>query len=186
METVDIGKTLDNLFNQSRQQPIDSEPKLPPVSPEQFEGYLNRLWVVMMETWGHKWISAMGEEPTDTWREGLKPLSIEDWLRAITMVRASKADWPPSLPEFKRWSYGEMSEAEAKAQAIDEWNSLPPKKYNPFVTPQSYDQIEIERRNFIQSKVSGVSMEEVNRRRVLNHQEPITDPRRICQDEGYN
>ena len=62
-----------------------------------------RLWVVMTESYGHKWLSAMGEEPNDTWTDALRGLSVEEWVQAITKLKESTDDWPPGLPEFKRW-----------------------------------------------------------------------------------
>lgn len=140
----------------------------------------------MTESYGHKWVSVMGEEPNDTWTESLRGLSMEEWISAITKLKDSTSDWPPGLPEFKRWAAGSLSDAEVKNIAIHEWNSRPKAKYNPFVTPPSYEEEERNRRNFIQSRVAGAAYEQRYGHAQLSFSEPTVDPRRICQDEEYN
>lgn len=127
----------------------------------------------------------MGEVPSETWRERLRKLSTLEWIRGIKALNASLDEWPPSLPEFKRWAVGGLTVAEAKSAAIDEWDNRPPAKYNPFNTPLSYDQEDTARRNFIQSRVANAAMSTANDRLGLDNDDPfaVTDPRRICQDE---
>jgi hypothetical protein len=140
----------------------------------------------MTESYGHKWVSAMGAEPNDTWTDSLRGLSMEEWIRAITKLKESTDDWPPGLPEFKRWAVGSLSEAEIKNLAIEEWNNRPPPKYNPFVTPPTYEEEERNRRNFIQSRIAEAAYESRGGHKALSFTEPNVDPRRICQDEELN
>jgi hypothetical protein len=145
---------------------------------------MGRLWVVMSETYGHKWTSPMGESPNETWTERLKKLVAEEWVAGITKLKCSCEEWPPSLPEFVSWCTGVMSEADVKKQAIAEWDSRPPKKYNPWGNADTYESLERDRRNFIQNRVAQTAKEQQDRVYGIESTTQI-DPLRICRDEAY-
>ena len=183
-----VGSILDKIFaNQSRQSQTVSEQTSRPLRDEgEHSLYMMKLWVVMSETYGHKWTSPMGEKPNQTWTTSLHEMSDEQWVRGISKLKQSTDEWPPSLPEFRRWCIGGMTKDELKVHAQAEAERLMAEKvsrYNPNVVPMNYEQVEREqsrlaRQIFVQS--------EVNERREAMGVEHITDPRRICQDEEYN
>jgi hypothetical protein len=183
---MDITTALENLFSESAQWQTGSENSLPKtkLSSEQFDNYVLRLWIVMAETYGHKWTSPMGETPNETWVSQLKSLSAEEWVAGITKLKASHEEWPPSLPAFMSWCTGVLSEAEAKQQAIAEWDARPPKKYNSFGNADTYESLERDRRNFIQSRVAAAAQVASDRAHGIEYR-PSVDPLRICPDEEY-
>ena len=149
---------------------------------KQFDGYMARLWLVMAETWGHRWTSQMGEEPNGTWKDKLRLLTQEQWLRGITRLKACQESWPPSAPDFYRWCVGGLTQEEAKRVARREWSDHVDrltKSYSPWGTPLTYDQIERQKPDFIA------------RRMVELEAGPEAagsigfDPLRICPDEDY-
>ena len=144
-----------------------------------------RLWIVMTEAYGFKWFKPMGESPNATWVQGLRDLTGEQWATGLRILAKSTDEWPPSLPEFRRWCTAQRTKeqlkayAEAEASAImDSRNS----KYNPWVTPPTYQQAE---REFSRLARQIFVMEEENQRRDSLGLDHITDPRRICMDEDY-
>ena len=145
--------------------------------------YMMKLWVVMSERYGHKWTTPMGEKPNQTWIAELQVLSDEQWVRAITKMRDSTDEWPPSLPEFRRWAIGGMTKDEMKVasrMSTEARLNAEAAKYNPFGTPMTNDQYE--RRLQRESQQEYVMLQE-NERRQAQGLPDLTDPRRICQDE---
>jgi hypothetical protein len=142
-----------------------------------------KLWIVMTEAYGFKWFKPMGETPNQTWVEGLRELTTEQWHSGLRMLSRSTDEWPPSLPEFRRWCTAQRTKeqlrafAEAKAES-EVANRI--SKYNPNVIPMTYDQAARE-----QSRLSRqiYVQEQENERRLSLGLETIDDPRRICMDE---
>ena len=167
----------------SSQQHSDSEKSM--VSEEDHQKRILLLWVSLMEGWGHKFISSAGDEPNGTWTDSLSDLSNRQFKLGMDFLSASTGDWPPSVGEFRRWCLDVLDPKEARQAAIAAWDSKPAAKYNPFNAGMTYAQQDRARQTFIESHVAEATMHEVNERRRLNHQEPITDPRRICRDEEY-
>lgn len=62
---------------------------------------MGRLWVVMTELYGHKWVSQHGKQPTDLWVRAGMHIPEPRYAVALNRVRAQRAPWPPSLPEFE-------------------------------------------------------------------------------------
>ena len=127
----------------------------------------------------------MGERPNQTWVESLRDLDDEQWVRAVTKMRSSTEEWPPSLPEFRRWAIGGMTKDEMKVEArlstVARLNSEVA-KYNPFGTPMTMDQYE--RRLQRESQQEYVMLQE-NEKRESQGLPHLTDAMRICQDENY-
>lgn len=55
----------------------------------------------MAATFGHKWVSSYGAEPSDTWLAGLIDLSQEELKTGIVACLSWEAEWPPTLPQFR-------------------------------------------------------------------------------------
>jgi len=60
----------------------------------------------MAEIYGHKWASAYGAEPCDTWAKGLAGLSRQQLADGLHACLRSVDPWPPSLPEFRARCFG--------------------------------------------------------------------------------
>lgn len=84
-----------------------------------------RLWLVLTEMYGHRWTSAMGTEPTETWVEACAELTDVEWRRALVTLKHTVAEWPPTLPTFRRWAYGLPSVARAKSDAAQAFDRNP-------------------------------------------------------------
>jgi hypothetical protein len=142
-----------------------------------------KLWIVLTESYGYKWFKPMGETPNATWVDGLRDLSPAQWTRGLLALKSSTEEWPPSLPEFKRWCTGAMNAQQLKAHAELQAAEILMKEeggYNPFRTPLTHDQYE-KRFNKLVRQI--VNSETENTRRAAIGLDAETDPRRICQDE---
>lgn len=64
------------------------------------------VWRAMSQWFGHKWKSAYGEEPLDSWAVGLHGLCWEQIRNGLDCVRVSGAEWPPGCPEFRALCLG--------------------------------------------------------------------------------
>lgn len=68
----------------------------------------DRFWLRMTETYGHRWVSQYGEEPTSGWCQMVRSLSDEQVRRGLaacldrarSRVERGESDWPPGLAEF--------------------------------------------------------------------------------------
>lgn len=127
----------------------------------------------------------MGEEPNQTWIEGLRDLTFYQWRAGLIMLNQSTDEWPPSLPEFRRWCIGQKTKEQLRAHADTEASRIMKDridKYNPNVTPMNFEQAE---RAYSRLARQIYVMEQENtQRRVLGHEEH-SDPDRICIDEDY-
>lgn len=144
-----------------------------------------KLWIVMTEAFGYRWFKPMGEEPNQTWSQGLRNLTPQQWRNGLGMLSQCTEEWPPSLPEFRRWCTGRMTKEQLRAFAQEEAERLLGEKYgkyNPNVAPPTYAQLERERTRL--ERQIYVQVEENGRRESLGL-EQITDPERICHDEDY-
>ena len=185
MEIKDaMSKVFSNLEKGLLQ--TDSEMTSRPLRDEvEHSAYMLKLWVVMSETYGHKWTTPMGEKPNQTWVESLRDLTDEQWGQAVSKLRHSTDEWPPSLPEFRRWAIGGMTKDEMKVESrlrTEARLAAEVGKYNPFATPMTTEQYE--RRLQRESQQEYVVLQE-NERREAQGLPAITDPKRICQDEDY-
>lgn len=59
-----------------------------------------RIWSRMTEIYGHRWASAMGEAPTESWSMAIGQLSHDELKRGLRACMTSGEAWPPSLPQF--------------------------------------------------------------------------------------
>ena len=86
---------------------------------------MQKLWVVMAEMFGHRWSTAMGTVPTETWSEACHELTDTEFQRALVCLKHSVDDWPPTLPQFRRWAYGLRSPVQAKSEASEAFDANP-------------------------------------------------------------
>jgi hypothetical protein len=147
---------------------------------------MRRLWIVMTEMYGHRWTSSMGEEPNATWTEACREFTEEHWRNAISMLKCSPDDWPPSLPTFRRWALGLKSPTEAReaaARKADEHVRGLVGKYNPNCAGPTIQQAER-----MQSRLErAFYVDELDRERnaALGIEHEERDPMRICADIDY-
>lgn len=70
--------------------------------PPKSERAIRKLWVLMTDAFGHKWVSQYGEtDAGGTWARGLAGLTGMDIARGMARVVASGVEWPPSLGGFR-------------------------------------------------------------------------------------
>jgi hypothetical protein len=148
---------------------------------------MRKLWIVMTEMFGHRWTSSAGEDATlnQTWFSRCAELTDTQFRRALERLKTTTDEWPPSLPEFRRWALGGLSRDEAKAEASQRAEAEVARRiaqHNPHGSPLTYDQAEqlqmrLQREYFVE--LSGEGPAPVA---GIEHQ---ADSRRICQDEAY-
>ena len=56
----------------------------------------------MAEIYGHKWTSAYGDKPVDTWVDGLRDIEPLEIAKGLEGCLLNGDGWPPSLPEFRQ------------------------------------------------------------------------------------
>ena len=59
-----------------------------------------RLWQVLSELYGHKFISQYGDEPSQVWARALENVGFENIKRGIERLPERKDEWPPTAIEF--------------------------------------------------------------------------------------
>lgn len=89
--------------SQRNEQPVEKAPK--PLS----LGLLEKLWITMTQTYGHKWTSNFGDEPKvdHAWAKVLAGLNGKQIASGLhRMIELGQTDpevakWPPSAPDFR-------------------------------------------------------------------------------------
>lgn len=77
---------------------------------------ITQLFLIMQAIYGHKWSVLYTDQrlarlALDEWRRGLHDVSRQGVERALNLCRRGDDDFPPSLPQFRRWclpSAGEL------------------------------------------------------------------------------
>ena len=64
--------------------------------------HFNHLADVMLSMFGHKWRSQYGLDIDPLWRRCLADLDPEELQRGVAELGHQGAEWPPSLPEFRK------------------------------------------------------------------------------------
>ncbi len=67
---------------------------------------LETLWARMAEIYGHRWASAYGAEPSETWAKGLAGITPRQVADGLNACLRSADPWPPSLPQFRGMCFG--------------------------------------------------------------------------------
>lgn len=110
---------------------------------------MRKLWAIMTEMFHHRWTGSVGRNPTPLWSATCAEFTDEQFQRAVSKLKDSMDEWPPSLPEFRRWALGAMSRDEAKLyaerRAEREVQALI-ENHNPFSAGPTYEEAEKMRR----------------------------------------
>lgn len=61
--------------------------------------------------YGHKWTSSQGDEPNDSWVDGLSDVTPEQLNAGYKALMKRTDEWPPMLVEFKNLCSGYDPEA---------------------------------------------------------------------------
>ena len=56
----------------------------------------------MGATFGHRWISSYGTEPSETWLAGLVDMTPEELRTGLVACMTWEPEWPPTLPQFRK------------------------------------------------------------------------------------
>jgi hypothetical protein len=56
----------------------------------------------MGATFGHRWISSYGAEPSSTWLAGLVDMTPEELRTGLVACLTWEPVWPPTLPQFRK------------------------------------------------------------------------------------
>lgn len=56
----------------------------------------------MGATFGHRWISSYGAEPSETWLAGLVDMTPEELRTGLVACMTWEPEWPPTLPQFRK------------------------------------------------------------------------------------
>src|ERR1700712_1934726 len=101
--TASVKRTPTTSVTTSRQRGNQSqEPTMPSSSAS--TKLMARLWVLMTEMYGHKWVSTHGESDSGTWGKVLYDVNgqqIAQGMQACACRGGENAAWPPSAPEFR-------------------------------------------------------------------------------------
>lgn len=55
----------------------------------------------MAETFGHKWTSSYGLDPSPAWKDGMADLTIDEVRAGLSALKDWREEWPPNLPQFR-------------------------------------------------------------------------------------
>lgn len=148
---------------------------------------MNKLWVLCTEMYGHRWTSSMGETPNATWTEACRAFEDEQWRNAVTLLKQSTDDWPPTLPTFRRWAFLGNTPIEAKELAARKADEIVAKRiaaYNP--NSPGITQHEADRLHDRLSRSLYVDQLDAERNAMMGiAHDKNRDPLRICPDEEY-
>jgi hypothetical protein len=67
---------------------------------------MERLWLVMLELYGHRWESSYGSEPTEMWARSLRGISPQQIAMGLESLHDIGEAWPPSAIEFAKMCRG--------------------------------------------------------------------------------
>jgi hypothetical protein len=55
----------------------------------------------MAEVFGHRWVSSFGDEPNQSWIDGLADMTPEDLRFGLSALKGWRDEWPPNLLQFR-------------------------------------------------------------------------------------
>lgn len=86
------------------------------------------LWQLMTSMYGHRWVSAYGDEvdPDGVWLATLRDISPLEIRKGFGALRESGGEWPPSAPQFRamcvgaaeHWEHKRIAAADAQKRAL--------------------------------------------------------------------
>lgn len=123
-----VGAVIDSALSlhqtECRLQSSETEQNGPKrVEPLRME-LMEKLWVTMVETYGHRWTSSFGESPRPdhAWAKHLTGITGKQIANGLAQLSADDNDgWPPSATQFRTMCLhvpGLPTEAEAWDQAL--------------------------------------------------------------------
>lgn len=65
------------------------------------ERHHDLFWQRMTETFGHKWTSSYGLDPSPAWKDGLADMTLDEVRHGLQAVRDWHEEWPPTVPQFR-------------------------------------------------------------------------------------
>lgn len=66
------------------------------------QSHIDRLWLHLGATFGHKWVSSYGAEPSETWLSGLVDMTPDELRTGLVACMTWEPEWPPTLPQFRK------------------------------------------------------------------------------------
>lgn len=96
-------------FQQKRQAENEQE--------AQAEALADKLWPMMADMYGHKFVSQYGETPPDTWVKCLKGISGRQIADGLNTCITESPEWPPSAPHFRMMCLGVPTDSKGKELA---------------------------------------------------------------------
>lgn len=119
-----ISSALDQHQTGCAKQSTEAEQSGPKrVEPLRME-LMEKLWVTMVETYGHRWTANFGESPRPdhAWSKHLTGLNGKQIANGLAQLSSLNSDgWPPSAPQFRSMCLqmpGLPGESEAWEQAL--------------------------------------------------------------------
>lgn len=98
---------LDNVVNKIRQgSPLPNEQQPSASGYDDPNHPIWELWQRMGEIYGHQWASQQGDEPNDTWCQGLADLTPQQFAVGLRALLDRESAWPPNLVEFRQLCTG--------------------------------------------------------------------------------
>ena len=86
----------------------------------------------MVEIYGHKFTSAFGDEPNESWVRCLGEISPPQIANGLNRLQHREDDWPPTALEFRRLCLNQRTMVEAQQARQSEGRvALPPPHVNP-------------------------------------------------------
>lgn len=82
--------------------------------------HIERIWLRMAETFGHKWTSNYGTSPNQSWIDGLADMTVDDLRNGLSNLRGWQDDegWPPTLLQFRALCRPHAAQAHAAYQPL--------------------------------------------------------------------
>ena len=101
MQTIDLTKIQAAVDSKNSQQLAECA-KPPSDNSESLmrKRAMIRLWQVLSELYGHKFISQYGDEPSQVWARALENVGLANIKRGIERLPERKDEWPPTAIEF--------------------------------------------------------------------------------------
>lgn len=97
----------------------------------------------MVEIYGHKFTSAFGDEPNESWTRAVGSIRPEQIAFGLNRLQHRDDPWPPNAVEFRRMCLNQRTSAEAQQErcALGSAPALPPPHLNPEQAKPYLDEI---------------------------------------------
>lgn len=103
MQKFDLGEIQQRLdANLPPQSEVEPSRKRHDLDSLAWDHPIREVWSRFSEIYGHQWASQQGDEPNETWIEGLHDLSAEQFGIGLRALLGRTESWPPNLVEFRQ------------------------------------------------------------------------------------